>query len=91
MRKRKLLSSQDYYLYRYPNIARTGILSVFLKIADRMMERPFPEQSCHKRVLELGATSDFHLKSVRHSFDEYTISDVNIVNIESPPPARMEV
>jgi phosphatidylethanolamine/phosphatidyl-N-methylethanolamine N-methyltransferase len=43
----------------------------------RFIEKPFDESTHFGRVLEVGAGTGHHMDYVRHSYDEYVLSDIS--------------
>src|SRR4051794_36051853 len=72
---------QDYLhqrsaLYERENY-NGGLAGFFMSRSHKWCEQDFGT-SCHfSRVLEVGAGTGVHLKYVRHSFDEYIVTDID--------------
>lgn len=54
-----------------------GLTGYFLKKSHEWSERPFGPEVHFGRVLEVGAGTGVHVRFVRHSFDEYVLTDLN--------------
>ena len=54
-----------------------GLAAYFLTKSHDWSERPFNSKDHFSQVLEVGAGNGIHIKSVRHGFDEYIISDLS--------------
>ena len=54
-----------------------GLTGYFLKKSHEWAERPFGPEKHFGRVLEVGAGTGMHIRFVRHSFDEYLLTDLN--------------
>lgn len=54
-----------------------GLAGYFLNKSHEWSERPFAEDQHFSKVLEVGAGTGVHLHHVRHSFDEYWLTDLN--------------
>lgn len=54
-----------------------GLAGFFLTKSHEWCEREFSAKQHFPRVLEVGAGTGIHLQHVRHSFDEYVMSDLN--------------
>lgn len=67
---------EQYYRFRYPIENRSGLIGWLMKLSDWQMEKPFTKNSYFPNVLELGATSDWHLRSVHQIYDSYTLTDI---------------
>jgi phosphatidylethanolamine/phosphatidyl-N-methylethanolamine N-methyltransferase len=55
----------------------SGLTGYFLKKSHEWSELRFGPDVHFARVLEVGAGTGMHLKYVRHSFDEYMLTDLN--------------
>lgn len=55
----------------------TGLTGYFLKKSHEWSESSFGEDVHFSKVLEVGAGTGMHIKYVRHSFDEYFLTDLN--------------
>jgi len=62
--------------YESANYGR-GLAAYFLRMSHVWCERRFDRADHFSQVLEVGAGTGVHLKSVRHSFDEYWMTDLN--------------
>jgi phosphatidylethanolamine/phosphatidyl-N-methylethanolamine N-methyltransferase len=58
------------------------IIRFVQEAGHRLVEKPFTKTEHFPRVLEVGAGSGEHLYHVRHSYDEYIVSDLNSDIIE---------
>lgn len=54
-----------------------GLAGYFLKKSHVWAERPWGPDTHFSRVLEVGAGTGVHIDHVRHSFDSYTMTDLN--------------
>ena len=59
-----------------------GLAGYFLGKSHEWSERQFSAEDHFKKVLEVGAGTGIHIKSVRHRFDTYIISDLNDVFLD---------
>jgi len=48
-----------------------------MRSSHKLVEKPYGGQSHFSRVLEVGAGTGEHVHFVRHSFDEYTLTDLD--------------
>lgn len=55
----------------------TGLAGYFLRKSHQWSEADFGPGNHFARVLEVGAGTGMHLRFVRHSFDEYLMTDLN--------------
>jgi phosphatidylethanolamine/phosphatidyl-N-methylethanolamine N-methyltransferase len=65
--------SQVYERLNY----QQGVAGYFLKKSHEWAEKAFTTTHKFSRVLEVGAGTGLHLGFVRHSFDEYWVTDIN--------------
>lgn len=56
--------------------------SSVMRASHKLVEKPFDDQAHFGRVLEVGAGTGEHLPFVRHSFDEYTLTDLDPKTLE---------
>lgn len=56
--------------------------SFVMRASHRLVEREFGKQDHFDRVLEIGAGTGEHLPFVRHSFEEFTLSDIDPKTLE---------
>ncbi|MCB1787204.1 MAG: class I SAM-dependent methyltransferase [Chromatiaceae bacterium] len=64
-----------------------GLTGYFLGKSHEWCERRFGPDTHFARVLEVGAGTGVHIKFVRHTFDEYLLTDLNppfLDNIDLP-------
>jgi phosphatidylethanolamine/phosphatidyl-N-methylethanolamine N-methyltransferase len=54
-----------------------GLAGYFLSKSHEWSEQPFGPDKHFAKVLEVGAGSGVHIRYVRHSFEEYWITDLN--------------
>lgn len=54
-----------------------GLTGYFLKKSHEWSESRFGPDRHFSRVLEVGAGTGMHLRYIRHSFDEYLLTDLN--------------
>ncbi len=59
-----------------------GLSGYFLKKSHLWAERAFGPSVKFAKVLEVGAGTGIHLRFVRHAFDEYWITDLNLPFLE---------
>jgi phosphatidylethanolamine/phosphatidyl-N-methylethanolamine N-methyltransferase len=52
-----------------------GLAGYVLRTSQDLVERPFGSDTVFPKVLEVGAGSGVHLDFVRHSYQEYVLSD----------------
>ncbi|MBV5342884.1 class I SAM-dependent methyltransferase, partial [bacterium] len=71
----------------------TGLTGYFLKKSHEWSEANFGTDTHFSKVLEVGAGTGLHINFVRHSFDEYLLTDLNppmlgqIARASSLPPS----
>jgi ubiquinone/menaquinone biosynthesis C-methylase UbiE len=76
MRPTPAKSSHDGYISGYDELNSTKTLaSYFLSASHRIMEKAIDSQRRFSRVLEVGAGTGEHLRFVRHSYDQYYLTD----------------
>ena len=63
----------------------SGLAAYFLRMSHEWCERKFDCNDRFTRVLEVGAGTGVHIRSVRHGFDEYWMTDLNIRMLEQIP------
>ena len=63
----------------------TGLAAYFLRMSHEWCERRFDRNDHFARVLEVGAGTGVHIRSVRHGFDEYWMTDLNRPLLEQIP------
>lgn len=51
--------------------------SMVMRASHRLAERRFKNSDYFSKVLEIGAGTDEHFSFVRHSFDQYILSDID--------------
>lgn len=78
----------DTYLSRWAALYEgknydEGLAGYFLGKSHEWCEGEFPPDAHFSRVLEVGAGTGVHLGYVRHSFDEYVLTDLNAPFLES--------
>lgn len=56
--------------------------SSVMRASHKLVERPFDYKVHFGRVIEVGAGTGEHLSFVRHSFDEYTLTDLDPKTLE---------
>jgi phosphatidylethanolamine/phosphatidyl-N-methylethanolamine N-methyltransferase len=56
--------------------------SAVMRASHRLTERPYDERMHFARVVEIGAGTGEHLPFVRHTFDEYTLTDQDPKTLE---------
>lgn len=56
--------------------------SAVMRASHRLTEQQFQEHDHFSRVLEIGAGTGEHLGFVRHTFDQYTLSDLDARTLE---------
>ena len=66
-----------------------GLAGYFLTKSHEWCEAQFTESTHFTRVLEVGAGTGIHIDHVRHSFDEYLITDLNAPMLDRAA-ARLE-
>lgn len=60
-----------------------GLAGYYLGKSHEWCERAFGPAQHFSRVLEVGAGTGVHLRYVRHGFDEYVMTDLNVPFLES--------
>jgi phosphatidylethanolamine/phosphatidyl-N-methylethanolamine N-methyltransferase len=65
-----------YYDEAYDDVNYSGLSGWSTRVTHREVERGLLPTSNYSRVLELGAAHGEHVRFVRHSFDEYVLSDI---------------
>lgn len=58
------------------------IQATVMRASHRLVERRLPATATYSKVLEIGAGTGEHLPFVRHSFDEYTLTDSDSATLE---------
>lgn len=56
--------------------------SAVMRASHQLTEKRFHKQDHFSKVLEIGAGTGEHLSFVRHSFDEYVLSDLDVKTLE---------
>lgn len=56
--------------------------STVMRASHRLTEKHFQERDHYAKVLEIGAGTGEHLGFVRHSFDQYVLSDLDAKTLE---------
>ena len=56
--------------------------SAVMRASHRLTEKRFQEHDHFPIVLEIGAGTGEHLRFVRHTFDEYVLSDLDVKTLE---------
>lgn len=74
--------SYDEYMRRWTAAYETtnydnGMAAYFLSMSHVWCEQEFGPDTHFSRVLEVGAGTGFHIRTVRHTFDEYMMTDLN--------------
>lgn len=74
--------SHDDYMKRWSavyekNNYEQGMAGYFLKKSHEWCERPFGSNRHFSRVIEVGAGTGVHIDFIRHSYDEYILTDLN--------------
>lgn len=73
----------DQYMDRWSKVYERfnydqGLAGYFLKKSHVWCERPFGPDRHFSRVIEVGSGTGVHVNHVRHSFDEYHMTDLNM-------------
>jgi ubiquinone/menaquinone biosynthesis C-methylase UbiE len=63
-------------IYDESNYARP-LQSALMRASHRLVERGFQERCHFSKVLEIGAGTGEHIDFVRHTFDQYVLSDID--------------
>jgi phosphatidylethanolamine/phosphatidyl-N-methylethanolamine N-methyltransferase len=66
----------DWYSNHYSDVAATADGSFFERFMHRSMEHRYGAGAQFTRVLEVGGNKGEHVPYVRHSFDEYLLTDL---------------
>jgi len=66
----------NWYANGYSNCYYSGPLKSGWGFVHRLMERPFKNTDSFPKVLEVGAGSGEHIHFVKHSWDQYILSDI---------------
>lgn len=74
----KKTTADQYYTKYYKKIMSGGIVGHFVRLYHKALEKPFFQNDNFPSVIELGAGNCEHLPFVKHSFEEYTLSDIRI-------------
>lgn len=74
----KKTTADQYYTNYYKKIMSGGIVGHFVRLYHKALEKPFFQNDNFPSVIELGAGNCEHLPFVKHSFEEYTLSDIRI-------------
>jgi len=56
--------------------------SAVMRASHRLTEKRFQERDHFSKVLEIGAGTGEHLSFVRHGFDQYVLSDLDVKTLE---------
>jgi phosphatidylethanolamine/phosphatidyl-N-methylethanolamine N-methyltransferase len=68
-----------FYEEVYPHLVSRGNQGRYHALTHRLLERGFSKEFHVSKVLEVGAGSGEHLEFVNHSFDQYFLTDLRIV------------
>lgn len=75
-----------------------GLAAKFMRMSHQVCEKAFGPDTSFSQVLEVGAGSGYHIRSVRHRFDRYVMTDLNpdylrhiVANVASKMPGKVEV
>lgn len=68
--------TRGYYDGAYAETNYAGARGRFTNFYHRMLERPFGPEEHLSRVIEVGSGHCEHVRFVRHSFDEYLMTDL---------------
>ena len=69
-------TTRDYYDKAYVETNYEGAGGFATALYHRALERPYGPRAHFRRVIEVGSGHGEHLKYVRHSFDEYLMTDL---------------
>lgn len=75
----KARSSDIYDDFNYDR----SLQAFMMRASHRLVEKPFKSNQHFSKVLEIGAGTGEHLAYVRHKFDRYIISDIDLSMIEA--------
>jgi SAM-dependent methyltransferase len=86
-KKIKPAPDSDEYLKKWTAIYEAenydaGLAGRFLKKSHALAEKAFGPDVHFKKVLEVGAGTGVHLRYIRHTFDEYWLTDLNAPMLE---------
>lgn len=80
---------RDWYAHHYSLVSASGDDSRFARFMHRAIEQRYDATDAFARVLEVGANRGEHVAFVKHSFDEYVVSDLHcptlLPEIEADP------
>lgn len=62
---------------------KSGLSSYFLSKSHAWAEEAFDKKNHFKDVLEVGGGNGQHVKHIRHTYDKYIISDLNVSMLEN--------
>lgn len=84
---------ENYYEEHYQKVHYKGSLGLFTSIYHKQIEHGRKSTHHHSNVLEIGAGTGEHLRYVRHTFDEYVLSDIvahpdSLRNLDEDPRRR---
>ena len=68
----------NYYDLHYQSVHYKGSLGLFTSFYHQQLERRRKSKSHYPKVLEIGAGTGEHLQFVKHTFDEYILSDITL-------------
>ncbi|MDR1398163.1 MAG: class I SAM-dependent methyltransferase [Desulfarculales bacterium] len=68
---------QSRLLYNADSYEKNSLRSWAMQAGHKFAEKNISSQKHYSRVLEIGAGSGRHLPFIKHSFDQYILSDVN--------------
>lgn len=65
-----------------------GLSSYFLRKSHEWAENSFSQKQHFSRVLEVGAGTGAHVDSVRHTFEDYVMTDASLEMLEKSTPLK---
>ena len=74
---------KKWYSGNYKNCYYTGAIGKAYGLVHKQMEKRHSKPRTFSRVLEVGAGNGEHFQYVNHNFDEYHMTDIQDINLES--------
>lgn len=78
-----VMNIKKWYSGDYKNCYYTGLIGKAYGLVHKLMEKRHKQATTFSRVLELGAGNGEHFQFVKHNFDEYYMTDIQDINLES--------
>jgi phosphatidylethanolamine/phosphatidyl-N-methylethanolamine N-methyltransferase len=78
-----MVSQDDYYSRVFEKAHYRGALGAFTSLVHRKIEQAASPKDNYPRVLEIGGNRGEHFSFVKHNFEEYLCTDINVPNIKA--------